>query len=66
MALSKCWGDKASGPDGFNFSLIHTAWDIIKEDFCAMLSEFHKQRKLSKEANATFLAFIPKCLIQWS
>lgn len=43
VALSKCGGDKVPGPDGFNFSFIHVAWDIIKKDFREMLSEFHKR-----------------------
>lgn len=42
------------------FSFIQGAWDIIKGDFCEMLSEFHKRGWLSKEFNATFLVLIPK------
>ncbi|GJV07951.1 RNA-directed DNA polymerase, eukaryota [Tanacetum coccineum] len=31
-AVSGCGGDKAPGPDGFNFRFIRKAWDIIKTD----------------------------------
>lgn len=32
-ALADCAGDKAPGLDGFNFSFIKAAWDVLKEDF---------------------------------
>ena len=59
-ALSKCVGDKAPGPDGFNFTFIKSARDVPKEDFGHMLSEFHSRGKLNKEINATFICLIPK------
>lgn len=60
VALSECEGDKAQGPNGFNFTFIRAARDIIKNEFCEMLSKFHRRERLSKEINATFLALIPK------
>lgn len=60
MALFECEGDKAPGPDGFNFSFIKADWDIIKKYFCEMLLEFHSRGKLSKELNDTFFTLIPK------
>lgn len=60
VALSECEGDKAQGPNGFNFTFKRAARDIIKNEFCEMLSKFHRRERLSKEINATFLALIPK------
>lgn len=40
-ALSDYVGDKAPGPDDFNFSFIKEAWDLLMEDFCEMLAQFH-------------------------
>lgn len=42
VALAECGGDKAPGRDGLNFSFIHVAWDVLKQDFIGMLSEFHR------------------------
>ena len=60
MALFECGGDKGPGSDGFNYSFIKAAWDIVKRDFCNMLTEFHKKGRLSKEINTSFLTLIPK------
>ena len=46
--------------DGLNFSFIKAAWDIVKRDFCNMLTEFHKSGRLSEEINTTFFTLIPK------
>lgn len=47
-SLSDCAGDKAPGLDGFNFTVIKSAWDIVEEHFCRMLSEFHSRGKFNK------------------
>ena len=39
-ALDECDGDKAPGPDGFNFSFIKAGWEFLKEDFDSFLCEF--------------------------
>lgn len=59
-AMTDCGGDKASGPDGFNFSFMQAAWAFIKKDFYEMLSKFHLRGRLNKEVNATFFTLIPK------
>ena len=69
-ALSNCVGDKAPRPDGFNFTFIKFSWDVLKKDFCRMLSEFHSRNKLNKEINASDPlvwrgAFISCCLRFW-
>lgn len=62
IALVDCAGDKALGPDDFNFIFVKVAWAIIKDDFCCIVSEFQQWGKLSKEINSTFLRLIPKVL----
>lgn len=47
--LLECGVDKAPRPDSFNFSFIWVAWDIVKKDFCEMLSGFHWKGRLNKE-----------------
>lgn len=59
-ALEEYGGDKAPGPDGFNFSFIKARWGFLKEDFKSMLSEFHLRGRIIKVMNATFLTLIPK------
>ena len=58
--MNECDGDKAPGPDGFNFSFIKAGWEFLKEDFSAMLSEFHRRGRINREMNVTFLTLIPK------
>eukprot|EP00268_Persea_americana_P061285 TRINITY_DN7726_c0_g3_i1.p1 TRINITY_DN7726_c0_g3~~TRINITY_DN7726_c0_g3_i1.p1 ORF type:complete len:328 (-),score=59.63 TRINITY_DN7726_c0_g3_i1:2474-3457(-) len=59
-ALEECDGDKAPGPDGFNFSFIKVGWDFLKEDFSDMLSKFHRRGRINRQLNATFITLIPK------
>ena len=58
--LEECNGDKALGPNGFNFSFIKANWDVVKEDVGNLLLEFHKRGRIKKEMNATCLTLIPK------
>lgn len=39
-AVASCNAQKSPGPDGFNFSFIKSAWDIIKEDIYRMVDDF--------------------------
>lgn len=59
-ALKECDGNKAPSPDEFNMSFIKKCWSIIKDDFCAFINEFHKNAKLPKGINSSFLTLIPK------
>lgn len=59
-ALFNCGGDKARGPNEFNFAFIKVAWDVLKSDFCDLPFEFHLRGKLRKELNATFNVLILK------
>lgn len=58
--LPNCAGNKAPGREGLNFTFLKASWDIIKGNFCCMLSECHQRGKLNKEINSTFLCMIPK------
>lgn len=60
IALADCDGDKAPGPDGFNFAFVRASWSFLEDDFCQLFQEFHHRGKLNKELNATFLTLIPK------
>lgn len=39
-AVASCDSQKAPGPDGFNFSFIKSAWDVIKTDIYGIVNEF--------------------------
>ncbi|GKV51081.1 hypothetical protein SLEP1_g57759 [Rubroshorea leprosula] len=60
--LRSCDGSKAPGPDGFNFNFLKFAWHCIKEDFINFFSEFHRNGKLVRGLNSSFIALIPKKL----
>jgi hypothetical protein len=49
-----------SGPDGISFGFIKDFWDMLKEDIMRFLVEFHRNGKLIKGINSTFIALIPK------
>eukprot|EP00268_Persea_americana_P066182 TRINITY_DN8959_c1_g1_i3.p3 TRINITY_DN8959_c1_g1~~TRINITY_DN8959_c1_g1_i3.p3 ORF type:complete len:121 (+),score=25.61 TRINITY_DN8959_c1_g1_i3:919-1281(+) len=60
VVIVDCVGDMAPRPDGFKYSFIQVPWDVLKTDFYAMKSEFHRIGRLSKKINATSLTVIPK------
>ncbi|GKV27589.1 hypothetical protein SLEP1_g36748 [Rubroshorea leprosula] len=60
--LRSCEGSKAPGPDGYNFNFLKYAWQSIKEDFINFFSEFHRNGKLVRGLNSSFIAMIPKKL----
>ncbi|XP_022003600.1 uncharacterized protein LOC110901053 [Helianthus annuus] len=39
-AVWSCDGEKAPGPDGFNFKFIKRCWEGLKDDFMAVFEEF--------------------------
>ncbi|GKV39565.1 hypothetical protein SLEP1_g47323 [Rubroshorea leprosula] len=60
--LKNCEGNKAPGPDGYNFNFIKFAWNSLKEDFVSFFGEFHQHGRLVKGLNSSFLTLIPKKL----
>lgn len=59
-AVASCNSQKALRPDGFNFSFIKSAWEIIKEDIYNMVDNFWSTNSLPKGSNAAWVALIPK------
>nr|CCA66235.1 hypothetical protein [Beta vulgaris subsp. vulgaris] len=59
-AVASCSSDKAPGPDGFNFTFIKKAWDVIKEEIYETVQEFWNSSRLPKGCNMAFIALIPK------
>ncbi|GKE13892.1 putative RNA-directed DNA polymerase, eukaryota [Tanacetum coccineum] len=53
-------GDKALGPNGFNFKFIKMAWDIIKSDLVCAVQWFWDKMEILKGCNASFITIIPK------
>ncbi|XP_022019730.1 uncharacterized protein LOC110919782 [Helianthus annuus] len=43
-AIWDCVGDRAPGPDGFNFKFIKRNWSLFQEDFTKIFQEFFYQR----------------------
>jgi len=55
-----CDSFKSPGPDGINFGFFKDFWSDLKEDVMRFVNEFHRNGKLSKGINSTFIALIPK------
>lgn len=58
--IKSCDGNKAPGPDGFNMLSIKKGWRFMKKDIMVFLGEFHRNNKLTKSLNSTFITLIPK------
>jgi len=52
--------NKSPGPYGINFGFIKEFWLDMKDEIMRFVSEFHRNGKLSKGMNTTFIALIPK------
>jgi len=59
-AVWDCDNFKCPGPDGIFFGFIKDFWDILKDDVLCFLHEFHRNGRLSKGINSTFIGLIPK------
>ncbi|XP_057452783.1 uncharacterized protein LOC130744629 [Lotus japonicus] len=59
-AVMACDGNRAPGPDGFNFTFFREFWSLIKDDIMRLFAEFYDFGKLVKGLNAGFIALIPK------
>ncbi|GAU37415.1 hypothetical protein TSUD_361200 [Trifolium subterraneum] len=51
---------ESPGLDGINFGFIKDFWNELKGDIMRFIVEFHRNEKLTKGLNATFIALIPK------
>ncbi|GJY76394.1 putative RNA-directed DNA polymerase [Tanacetum coccineum] len=58
-AICGCGGEKASGPDGFNFKYIKN-WEIIKADLMEAVNWLWETKEISRGCNSSFVTIIPK------
>ncbi|MCH91399.1 cysteine-rich receptor-like protein kinase [Trifolium medium] len=59
-AEEDCDSFKSPGPDDINFGFIKDFWYEMQGDVMRFISEFHRNGKLTKGLNVTFIALIPK------
>ncbi|XP_074271245.1 uncharacterized protein LOC141595173 [Silene latifolia] len=59
-ALFTIGSDKSPGPDGFSSAFFKHSWPLIGETFCKAVHSFFSTGRMSKQANSTLLALIPK------
>ncbi|GAU51172.1 hypothetical protein TSUD_412070 [Trifolium subterraneum] len=59
-AIWDCDSFKSPGPDGINFGFLKEFWSEMKVDIMRFVTEFHRNGKLSKGINSTFITLIPK------
>jgi len=59
-AVWDCDSFKSPGPDGISFGFLKDFWDMLKNDVIRFLVKFHRNGKLAKGINSTFIALIPK------
>ncbi|XP_045831535.1 uncharacterized protein LOC123922923 [Trifolium pratense] len=55
-----CDSFKSPGPDGINFGFFKDFWTELRGDVMRFISDFHRNGKLTKGINSTFIALIPK------
>ncbi|XP_045797575.1 uncharacterized protein LOC123891718 [Trifolium pratense] len=60
LAVWDCDSFKSPGPDGINFGFIKDFWAELRDDMMRFLSDFHRNGRLTKGINSTFIALIPK------
>ncbi|GAU38645.1 hypothetical protein TSUD_276840 [Trifolium subterraneum] len=61
-AVWDCDSYKSPGADGVNFGFIKDSWNEMQGDVMRLITEFHRNGRLTKGVNATFIALIPKVL----
>ena len=59
-AVWDCDSFKCPGPDGITLGFVKEFWDIMQVDVMRFLMEFHRNGRLAKGINSTFIALIPK------
>lgn len=55
-----CDSFKSAGPDGIHFGFIKDFWSEMSGDIMRFIGEFHRNGKLTKGINSTFIALISK------
>jgi len=59
-AVWDCESFKSPDPNGVNFGFIKEFWEQLKGDVLHFISDFHRNGKLARGINSTFIALIPK------
>jgi len=59
-AVWDCDSFKSPGPDRVNFGFIKDFWCELRDDITRFINEFHRNGKLAKGINTTFIVLIPK------
>lgn len=59
-AIWSCEDSKSPGPDGFNFRFFKECWEIVKADIMRFMEEFHRNGKLVRGLNPSYIVLIPK------
>ncbi|XP_068498505.1 uncharacterized protein [Phaseolus vulgaris] len=62
-AIWNCDSHKSPGPDGVTFSFIKNKWCLLEKEVLGVVKFFHKEGKIPKGCNASFLTLIPKGLL---
>jgi len=60
QAVWDCDSFKSPRPDGVNMGFVKDFWPELRDDIMCFLFDFHKNGKLSKGINNTFISLIPK------
>ncbi|XVF73335.1 hypothetical protein PTKIN_Ptkin12aG0193100 [Pterospermum kingtungense] len=60
-AVRNCDGNKAPGPDGFNFEFIKNHWEMLKDDIMNMMCNLHSSGEIDALINKSFITLVPKC-----
>ncbi|GAU35673.1 hypothetical protein TSUD_162450 [Trifolium subterraneum] len=55
-----CDSNKSPGPDGINLGFFKDFWAELQGDVMRFFFEFHRNGRLTKGLNSTFIALIPK------
>ncbi|KAJ0880137.1 putative RNA-directed DNA polymerase [Helianthus annuus] len=59
-AVWECDGDRAPGPDGFNFKFIKKCWAGLREDMVTLFNKFYEEGAINRCCTSSFIALIPK------
>jgi len=60
QAVWDCNSFKSPGPNGVNMGFVKDFWPELCDDFMRFICDFHRNGKLSKGINSTFISLIPK------
>ncbi|MFS7999333.1 putative RNA-directed DNA polymerase [Helianthus anomalus] len=59
-AVWECEGERAPGPDGFNFKFIKRCWVGLRDDMVRLFNKFYEEGSINKSCTSSFIALIPK------